>query len=418
MSATADSAARGAALARMQQFMTPSPVPSISTELLTTADGDLNRELHAFLFDPPINPTLLKGKTIAICCTNGVEEVEITGAMRWLTEHGATVHVVAPRIGEFHPTLGLRFPPLCATHVLAIRLMENAGWIKIDRYVDEVKVADYDAVLVPGGCWNPDFLRNDKHAQQFLRAMHAAGKPTCAILPAEIFAEFPHNSTIFAFGFDAPYTSARPGRIIFHDGNLLPFCLGLRKSCFAQAVVCGLKNGFALTKPFDGQFRINLASLGQSLLGFFRLALKRVSGRQIEIRVKGTVTAVDRLAARFDRGVQVSKAEFSVGEPIAPLAQRGIVRAKAHGCQNIGLRLLKLAQIRPDDAAQREEKSAIGVSRKPLIDDPARVPQTRTSIQISGLSQVCQDVLSIKGERPIGESQYLRVVVNLDCWPA
>ena len=72
------------------------------------------------------NVALLKGKTIAICCTNGVEEVEITGSLRWLREHGATVQVVAPRLGEFPPTLGLRFPPLCATHVLAIRLMESS----------------------------------------------------------------------------------------------------------------------------------------------------------------------------------------------------------------------------------------------------------------------------------------------------
>jgi len=54
--------AQNAALARMQQFMTPSPVPSISTELLTTADGELNRELNSFLFDPPSDPHLLKGK--------------------------------------------------------------------------------------------------------------------------------------------------------------------------------------------------------------------------------------------------------------------------------------------------------------------------------------------------------------------
>jgi protease I len=172
---------QAAAFNRMQQLMSTSPVPSISTELLVTADGDLNRELKAFLFDPPSDPNLLKGKRIAICCTNGVEEVEILGAHRWLTEHGATVHVVSPRIGEFHPTLGLRFPPQCATHVLAIRLMENAGWLKIDRYTDQAKVADYDAVLVPGGCWNPDALRMDQHARDFLRAVHEAGKPTCAI---------------------------------------------------------------------------------------------------------------------------------------------------------------------------------------------------------------------------------------------
>jgi protease I len=166
---------------RMQQLMSASPVPSISTELLTTADGELNRELRNFLFDPPSNPGLLKGKTIAICCTNGVEEVEILGAQRWLVEHGATVHVVSPRIGEFDATLGLRFPPQCATHVLAIRLMENAGWLKIDRYTDEVKATDYDAVILPGGCWNPDALRMDNHAKAFVRAMHESGKPTCAI---------------------------------------------------------------------------------------------------------------------------------------------------------------------------------------------------------------------------------------------
>jgi protease I len=166
---------------RLQQLMSSSPVPSISTELLVTADGELNRELNSFLFDPPSNPNLLKGKRIAICCTNGVEEVEIIGAQRWLTEHGATVHVVSPRIGDFHPTLGLRFPPLCATHVLAIRLMENAGWLKIDRYTDEAKAADYDAVLLPGGCWNPDALRADEHARAFVRTMYEAGKPTTAI---------------------------------------------------------------------------------------------------------------------------------------------------------------------------------------------------------------------------------------------
>lgn len=170
-----------AAVSRMQQLMTPSPVPSISTELLATADGQLNRELRDFLFDPPSDAALLSGKRIAICCTNGVEEVEILGAQRWLAEHGATVHVVSPRIGEFHATLGLRFPPISATHVLAIRLMENAGWIPIDRFTDEVSAVDYDAVILPGGCWNPDALRMDGPVLDFVRTMHADGKPTCAI---------------------------------------------------------------------------------------------------------------------------------------------------------------------------------------------------------------------------------------------
>jgi protease I len=172
---------QAAAFNRMQLLTSSSPVPTISTELLVTADGELNRELNSFLFDPPSDPNLLKGKCIAICCTNGVEEVEILGALRWFVEHGATAHIVSPRIGEFHPTLGLRFPPQCATHVMAIRLMENAGWLEIDRYTDEAEAEDYDAILLPGGCWNPDALRMDQDALTLVRAMYEAGKPTCAI---------------------------------------------------------------------------------------------------------------------------------------------------------------------------------------------------------------------------------------------
>ena len=130
---THETPAGHAALARMQQFMSASPVPSISTELLAMADGELNRELNHFLFDAPSDPHLLDGKRVAICCTNGVEEVEILGSMRWLREHGATVHIVAPKIGPFPDTLGLRFPPIAETHVLAIRLMENAGAIVVDE---------------------------------------------------------------------------------------------------------------------------------------------------------------------------------------------------------------------------------------------------------------------------------------------
>ena len=174
-------AADRATLLRMQQFMSTSPVPSISTELLATAEGELNRELRRFLLEPPSDTTLLQGKRIAVCCTNGVEEVEIVGSMRWLRERGATVHIVAPRVGPYPESFGLRFPPIAQTHVMTVRLMENAGWVPIDAYLDEAQVSDYDAVILPGGCWNPDFLRADARAQAFVREMHAAGKPTCGI---------------------------------------------------------------------------------------------------------------------------------------------------------------------------------------------------------------------------------------------
>ena len=170
-----------AGVRRVQDFESPACVPTLSTALLVSADGELNLELNRFLFDPPSNPTLLTGKRIAICCTNGVEEIEILGARRWLTEHGATVHVVAPKAGQMPAAYGVRMPPLAETHVLTVRLFENAGWLPIDAYVHEAKAADYDAVILPGGCWNPDFLRADKNALAFVQAMNAAGKPVCGI---------------------------------------------------------------------------------------------------------------------------------------------------------------------------------------------------------------------------------------------
>jgi len=59
--------------------------------------------------------------------------------------------------------------------------MENAGWLKIDVHLEGARPDDYDAAILPGGCWNPDFLRVDKNAHAFLRALDAANKPVCAI---------------------------------------------------------------------------------------------------------------------------------------------------------------------------------------------------------------------------------------------
>jgi protease I len=155
-----------AGVRRVQDFESPAAVPLLSTELLVTAEGELNQELRHFLFDPPEDPTLLKGKRIAICCTNGVEEVEIIGSHRWLSEHGATVHIVSPRAGQLPPSYGVKMPPIAETHVLAIRLMENAGWLKIDQYLETAKAGNYDAVIVPGGSWNPDTLRANEERPQ------------------------------------------------------------------------------------------------------------------------------------------------------------------------------------------------------------------------------------------------------------
>ncbi|WP_082116226.1 type 1 glutamine amidotransferase domain-containing protein [Hymenobacter terrenus] len=161
---------------RINQFKASPTVPTLSTELITSAGADENEALRALLLETP-NPTQLRGQRFAILSTDGVEELELTVPYQYLGERGATVHLIAPRKPAFPAKFGLAFPTIRATHILTVHYMENAGWARIDRFMDEVSAADYDAVIVPGGAWNPDALRVDADALAFLRAMNEQGKP-------------------------------------------------------------------------------------------------------------------------------------------------------------------------------------------------------------------------------------------------
>jgi protease I len=50
----------------------------------------------------------------------------------------------------------------------------------VDQVTDRAQAADYDAVVLPGGVANPDRLRQDAAAVDFLMAMFEAGKPVGA----------------------------------------------------------------------------------------------------------------------------------------------------------------------------------------------------------------------------------------------
>jgi protease I len=166
---------------RLQETEAQPTVPRLSTHLMATADGELNRELLALLTAEPPEVKRLAGKRVALLATNGVEELELTVPMRWLKDRGATVHLVSPKIDPSPNPFGGQMPDAVRTHVLTIRYMENAGWVTIDRYLGEAKSSDYDAVVVPGGAWNPDSLRANGDAQAFVAEALNAGKPIFAI---------------------------------------------------------------------------------------------------------------------------------------------------------------------------------------------------------------------------------------------
>ena len=55
--------------------------------------------------------------------------------------------------------------------------------VKIDKTAQEVKVGDFDALLIPGG-YSPDLLRVDEHVVRFVKEFVESGEPVCTICHA------------------------------------------------------------------------------------------------------------------------------------------------------------------------------------------------------------------------------------------
>ncbi|HEY3112605.1 MAG TPA: type 1 glutamine amidotransferase domain-containing protein [Gemmatimonadaceae bacterium] len=110
----------------------------------------------------------LLGKRVAILATDGVERVELLEPRKALDEAGARTVVVSPKTGK-------------------IKGWEHGQWgddILVDQSLESVRADDFDALLLPGGVMNPDRLRQNENAVQFVRSFFDAGKPVAAICHA------------------------------------------------------------------------------------------------------------------------------------------------------------------------------------------------------------------------------------------
>jgi len=107
----------------------------------------------------------LDGKRVAILATDGVEQVELTEPRKALDEAGAQTQVVSPKDG-------------------AIKGWQHDHWgdqIPVDVPLAQAHADDFDALLLPGGVMNPDKLRQNEQAVQFVKQFFDAGKPVAAI---------------------------------------------------------------------------------------------------------------------------------------------------------------------------------------------------------------------------------------------
>jgi protease I len=110
----------------------------------------------------------LKGKKVAFLAADMFEEVELTGPWQALEQAGADLELVSLKDGE----------------VQGFDHYDKAGSFKVDKTVEEASANDYDALVLPGGVGNPDNLRQDENAVQFVRDFFQQGKPVGAICHA------------------------------------------------------------------------------------------------------------------------------------------------------------------------------------------------------------------------------------------
>ena len=111
-------------------------------------------------------PNELQGKRIAVLIANeGVEQVEPTEPVKALREAGAEVELLAPESGE----------------IQAFEHLDKGDTFPVDREVSKADPGDYDGLVLPGGVANPDLLRMDEQAVDFIRKFFESVKPVGAI---------------------------------------------------------------------------------------------------------------------------------------------------------------------------------------------------------------------------------------------
>ncbi|MFD7160516.1 type 1 glutamine amidotransferase domain-containing protein [Kribbella sp. NPDC059898] len=108
----------------------------------------------------------LRDRKVAILAANGLEQVEYEQPRTAVEEAGGTVHLVSIEDGKVQ-----------AMH----HDIEKGDTFAVDRPVSQVRVEEFDALILPGGTINPDRLRADPDAVEFVRSFVASGKPVAAI---------------------------------------------------------------------------------------------------------------------------------------------------------------------------------------------------------------------------------------------
>jgi protease I len=108
---------------------------------------------------------MLNGKKVAILVAEGFEQSEMVEPRRALEQAGAETTLVSPANDE----------------VQGWNHFDKGDRFNVDIELDQAESNDYDALLLPGGVANPDQLRTNPKAVQFVKDFVESGKPVGVI---------------------------------------------------------------------------------------------------------------------------------------------------------------------------------------------------------------------------------------------
>jgi protease I len=108
----------------------------------------------------------LNGQTIAfLVADEGVEEIEMTEPWTAVEKAGGKPELVSPEGGT----------------VQAFNHLDKSKTYAADHGLEDADPARYDGLVLPGGVANPDMLRTDPRAVQFVKAFFTDERPVAVI---------------------------------------------------------------------------------------------------------------------------------------------------------------------------------------------------------------------------------------------
>src|SRR5207253_4252992 len=122
-----------------------------SVALRSFSTVDFRERINQHQREESLMARKLDGKKVAILVADGFEQVEMTKPREALDEAGAETKIVSLKPGK----------------IQGMQHADKGDKFDVDLSVDETRPEEFDALMIPGGLFNPDALRSNEDVLDF-----------------------------------------------------------------------------------------------------------------------------------------------------------------------------------------------------------------------------------------------------------